>query len=73
MKLSDIQKIPVLQTKAVSIANEDTNTHLYLIDCYKRMLTGDYGGRKRRHGRKQRRASGRIRKASLQISKKRKA
>lgn len=43
MTLSDIQNIPILQTKAVSIANEDTDTHLYLIDYYRQMLSGDYG------------------------------
>lgn len=43
MVLSDIQKLPVLQTKAVSIANEDELTHNYIVESYRRMIAGDYG------------------------------
>lgn len=43
MTLKDIQKLPVMQTRAVSFAAEDPETHNYIVDCLLDLYGGNYG------------------------------
>ena len=43
MTLKDVQKLPVLQTRAVSFAAEDPETHNYIVDCLLDLYGGNYG------------------------------
>lgn len=44
MTLTDLQKIPVYQTRTIAEACKDSPaTHNYIVDCLHRFFTGDYG------------------------------
>lgn len=43
MILDDLRKMPVLQTRTISYAGEDPETHNYIMDCLQRFFKGDYG------------------------------
>jgi len=43
MKLEDLKLMPCLQTRSISFAGEDAETHNYIVDCLHRFYSGDYG------------------------------
>ena len=43
MKLEDLKKLPLLQTRGVAADIKDAQTHAYILNCLKRFFSGDYG------------------------------
>ena len=43
MTLADIRELPIFKSQAVALADQDKDTHNYLVDCMTAMFSGDYG------------------------------
>lgn len=45
MVLDDVKNLPVMQTRAISTAQaqDEGQTHNYIVDCVHRLYAGDYG------------------------------